>query len=225
MELTPEDVEHNIALYDATITQVDEALGEVLQDLQDARLTDETVIVLTADHGEEFYERGRVAHGGTPYETLIHVPLVMAGPGIPSGKRVDVPVQSIDIFSTLTTLVLDRLPELAQGRDLSRVLSGNDSVAEPVFAEYDDQHAVIDGAWKYLVLTGRSELYNLVNDPDERINLIDNLEYQEVRERLAQMTDRFVAENKELALRFDGSASGEFPDDVLESLRALGYIR
>ena len=225
LELTPEDVEHNIALYDATIAQVDEALGEVLQDLQDARLTDETVIVLTADHGEEFYERGRVAHGATPYETLIHVPLVMAGPGISSGNRVDVPVQSIDIFPTLTSLVLGRLPEVSQGRDLSRVLGGNDLVAQPVFAEHWGQRAVIDGAWKYLVLAGKSELYNLVNDPDERIDLVDDVEYQAVRERLAQMLDRFVAANQELALGFDGSGSGEFPDDVLEKLRSLGYIR
>jgi arylsulfatase A-like enzyme len=81
-----------------------------------------TIVVLMADHGEEFGDHGSVAHGHTLYDELVHVPLIIAGPGIPAGRKIAIPVQNIDVFPTLAALAFRGIVPTAQGTSLLPVM-------------------------------------------------------------------------------------------------------
>lgn len=237
LRLTPDDVAHNVGRYDGTIQESDARIGEIVNALEKAGLIDQTLIVVMADHGEHFYERGRVAHGNTLYESLIRVPLVFSGPDIPAGVRVEVPVQNIDVLPTLTRLALGRAPRFSQGRDLIDLMQGHQPDRHlPIFSERGvrGQRAIIEGAWKYITgcsdpAPGHSEcveLYNVVEDPHERVNRIDEPQLQDLRNRLTESLHRFVTANERLSRLFKPmELEGPLPKPQLERLRALGYLR
>lgn len=81
----PRWVEHAHELYDLEVHDVDRALGRIEQTLRKAGIDDRTIVVLTSDHGEEFLEHGNLGHGPQLFEESIHVPLLIAGPGVPEG--------------------------------------------------------------------------------------------------------------------------------------------
>jgi arylsulfatase A-like enzyme len=119
-----------IAQYDGEIRQHDEALGRLLAFLDDSGLAESTIIVITAVHGEEFYEHGGWGHGQSLHDELIHVPLVWRVPGLEARPgRIDRLVSLIDIFPTLCSLCGiphgDGLRPSLGGQDLSPLLSGS----------------------------------------------------------------------------------------------------
>ena len=85
--VNPERLDHFLSLYDGEITWVDSQLSRLFAEMRDRGLVENTVIILTADHGEEFLEHGGVGHGHTLYEEMIHVPLIVSGPGFERGVR------------------------------------------------------------------------------------------------------------------------------------------
>jgi len=91
-------------LYDACVWSGDYWLGKLLDQLERLGLDDETVVVFTSDHGEELFDRGFLAHGHTIYGELVRVPLVLAGPGIDAGARIDTPVSNRHLAPTLARL-------------------------------------------------------------------------------------------------------------------------
>lgn len=95
---------HVVDLYDGEVAYFDRQLGLLLDALEERGLSDETVVVVTADHGEELFESGRLGHGYALSEPMLCVPLVLAGPTIPQGQRVDVPVSTSALFNTLMVL-------------------------------------------------------------------------------------------------------------------------
>ena len=100
----PEHPEHFISRYDGSIRFVDDQLGRLFEHLRSTGLSDSTVVVVTADHGEEFLEWGWVGHGGNLYQQMLHVPLVISGPGIEAGRTIDTPAGQMDILPTLLPL-------------------------------------------------------------------------------------------------------------------------
>jgi len=99
--LNADDREHLIASYDGEIARVDDNLSRLFSWLREQGLDKSTLIVITSDHGEEFLEHGWVLHGRTLYEEVLHVPLIMSGPGIESGRIDTSPVGLFDIMPTL----------------------------------------------------------------------------------------------------------------------------
>jgi arylsulfatase A-like enzyme len=90
-----------VALYDAEVAYVDKCVGELVAALRQRGLLDDTLVVLTADHGEELFDHGKWGHGYTLYDELLHVPLVVVGPGFAAGRVRSDPVSTAAIGSLL----------------------------------------------------------------------------------------------------------------------------
>ncbi len=231
--LSEADLAFNVDLYDATIRETDDRVGLILHALEESGLADETLVVLVADHGEEFYDHGAVGHGHTLYEELIHVPLVLAGPGIPAGKRLSVPVENIDLLPTLAGLLWEEELPSAQGRDLRRLLRGGSETASGglVFSEHGARPgefcAAIDGRWKLIVnVAGDTvELYDLSSDPGEQTNLAKDPGQHARVQRLLAAVNAYVTANIEESANYELAPGVETPEALLRQLRALGYIK
>ena len=102
---TPQDRAHVRALYDGEVAFADAGFGALLQALEQRGLRENTVIVLTSDHGEELFDHGGWNHGHSVYRELAHIPLIVSGPGIPAGVRVPELVSLVDV----TPSVLERV--------------------------------------------------------------------------------------------------------------------
>ena len=164
------------ALYDGDIRSWDHELPALLDGLRRYGVAGSTVLVVTADHGEEFLEHGLLLHRAHLYDELLRVPLIVAGAGIAAGRRDD-QVQGIDLFPTLGTLLGLTVPAALPGRN---VLAGP---AERVaIAETDGQ--ANDGARRALVAARRPDAklivapgdgeavrYDLARDPGEHAPL------------------------------------------------------
>lgn len=129
------DLDHVVALYDGEIAWVDEHIGRLLATLEATGLDERTIVILTADHGDEFFEHGGKGHSHSLYRELVNVPLIVRGPGVTAGGRVSTPVELIDIMPTVLELTGVRAPDGLQGRRLGAALSGGGLPAQPVFSE------------------------------------------------------------------------------------------
>jgi len=133
--LSPSDVDRLIDLYDAGIMSIDISIGRLL-DSVDSHLAN-TVVVITADHGEEFGEHGRFGHH-TIYDELVHVPLIIAGPGFSSGTVVRPQVSHLDLAPTLADLIgIGRVPNF-QGKSLLPDIMGEENTRDGILITFVD---------------------------------------------------------------------------------------
>ena len=165
--------------YDSEVALTDMACGALLDLLAGNGLLEDTIVVVSADHGEAFGEHGRIAHGGMLYEEVVRVPLLLLVPGM-SGRPVAEPVSLLDLAPTLLDLLGVPDPGGLQGRSLVPLLRGEPWPPVPLF--FDTQWAprthlrgVLAGGWKYSLelTTGVERLFDLRTDPGERRNLAD----------------------------------------------------
>ena len=91
--------------YDAEIAHTDDAIRQLFEGFQDLGLSENTLFIVTADHGEEFLDHGFVEHAWTVYNESIHVPLILYRPGLLSPKRIETPVSNADVPPTLEALL------------------------------------------------------------------------------------------------------------------------
>jgi arylsulfatase A-like enzyme len=179
--LNPDDLEALISLYDGNIAEIDRLVGEILIDLESYGLLNRTLIIVQADHGEEFFEHGSYSHGGTMYDETLHVPFIFSGPPITRpGLQVETPVSLLDLLPTLAEIVQVPIPTEARGHSLLPVLQGAEMEEQPIYSEdiYRfpfDRKAVRYQGYKliYSPSLQETELYNLHNDPLEQISLTD----------------------------------------------------
>lgn len=227
LALTPADARHLSELYDAEVRQIDDELGRFLGALAERGHLADTAVVVTSDHGEEFLEHGGVLHGATLHGELVRVPLILAGPGIPAGRRVAEPVSLTDVFPTLMGLLGVEAPPYVEGVDLWSNGSLRSPGDRPLFFGTDWwlgrpngawKRAVQQGGWKlhYAHPDGALELYDLASDPDERRNLAarDPARVDALRALLAP----------QLGPASDSGAPAEASSEETEQLRALGYL-
>lgn len=225
--VAPETQQQFVDLYDAELAQLDQALRTLPEILERAGRRNRTLIVVIADHGERFFEHGRIGHAGIPDEATIHVPLVFAGLDVPVGKRVAPVVRSIDVYPTLAVLAGANPPDVLQGTSLVPMLYGPPEEAEKLtaFASFmSSHHTVREENYKlHLWRGGRRSLYDLTLDPGELNDVF--AEKSDVAARLDQELMRWL--DAEEALR-SVVAQGEtrtLTPEVIEQLRSLGYIR
>lgn len=239
LALTPRDVRHLDALYDAAVQGSDRRVGELLAGLRAAGRLDRTVIVFLADHGEELYAHNNyLYHACSVYQTTLHVPLGLTAPGLlPAGAAVPQTVELIDVLPTLLGLLGLPPPPEQHGRSLVPYLErpGAGGEGKPAFSEYGAApvHTVIQGDWKLVANPtgfapecipdappghypiGRQELYDLSADPGETENLA------------AAEPARAAQLSRLIRSRFSGLTNRLRPQDVPEDLRrelkALGY--
>ena len=111
--------------YDGEVAWSDELVGRLLAALADGGVADRTLVVVTSDHGEGLGDHGEAVHGYFIYETTLHVPLIVRGPGVKAGVTVDSVIRSVDLFPTVMEMlgVTSRAPATS-GRSFARALRG-----------------------------------------------------------------------------------------------------
>jgi arylsulfatase A-like enzyme len=228
-------VARDLDLYDGEIRFADEHVGRLLAGLRSQGLLENTLIVVTADHGEEFFEHGDEIHGRSAYEEVARVPLIAVWPGrIAPGLRSEAMVGLIDLMPTFLELAGGPGPAGIQGRSVVPLL--RDPMARwtprPLLVQVIQKtfalEAIRDGDHKFVRHTrgpraGLEELYDLRADPLERANLV-----AEARARAAGLRKSLDAFNDVLA-RFASHVPAEqaqqLDRDTERALRSLGYIK
>lgn len=229
------DLASYVERYDGEIRYTDDHLARFLDTLTKEGFLDDTVIFLTADHGESFLEHGSWTHGTGLYEELTHVPLLLVLPKEKhAGKRVEAPVHAMDVYPSILELLDAEIPADLQGKSLFEAIEGRADPNRPVFSEalvnrrlrpanFGQIAAVRMGGWKliYNRWTKSSELYNLAEDPGETRDLA-----AQDPERARDLLRRISANDRENAQRSHHVQGGkELPADVVEGLRSLGYVQ
>jgi len=217
-------------LYDGEIAYLDEQLGVLFDDLRARGLYDRTLIVLTADHGEEFQEHGGWWHGTTLYDEQIHVPLIVKPPaGAGGGRVVDEFATSLDIVPTVLTSARLSVPALLAGHPLP-LDGGAPPARASVFAEEDLEGNVLQAVrtrdWKYIAANPGNPrglppeaLFELGHDPGEQSNVQAAQPAQ--KETMRAELGRSVLEARAHA----GKTEQRGVDAATtERLRALGYV-
>jgi len=205
-------------LYDCSIAYLDNQLQRILDTLDEEGILDDTVIILTADHGEGLGNHGTWGHG-LLYEDTIHIPLIMWGPDVlPQGRRIRGFAQHVDIAPT----ILDIIGALPANRPLSSHLGSNflsperysvgvdfagESLLPRICQGIESQQAIVSevrrapsdpgyrslkmGDWKLIEsLDGTQQLYNLHQDPLEKINLAQ--QHPDRTETMSQQLHQWV---------------------------------
>jgi arylsulfatase A-like enzyme len=188
----PRDRDAVLALSDGKVRRTDAEIGRILESLERFGLSRSTVVIVTADHGEELLDHGFIGHAstslaGTLFDELIHVPLVIAYPGVlAEGRTIRALVEGIDVLPTVLDLLGVAPPPVAQGRSLLPLIRGKAVPrTQRVFAETttcgrscpegQDQgrlQAVRTPTWKLIRTEDargeRFTLYHVASDPKER---------------------------------------------------------
>jgi arylsulfatase A-like enzyme len=195
IELSEEQLAYCIAGYDDSLRMMDSALNEFFSMLKGHGIYDQALIIITADHGEEFIEHGMHGHNQV-YDESAHVPLIMKLPhGEHGGTRVKSTVQTVDIVPTVLDVVgLPITPEL-EGQSLLRVVEETETPRNVAHVRRRQQEAIYDGAWKYIRhgRMGLKELYNVDEDPTEVNNRVDEVPAPPVLESAREKIDAFYA--------------------------------
>jgi len=223
------DKAHLEALYDQEIAYFDDQLGALLELLEQRGLAENTLLVVVADHGEEFGDHGSALHGYTLYEEQLHVPCLFSDPRRVESRRIEAVTRNVDLAPTLLAQLGVSSDEPFQGKDLSPLLDGR-SVEDPlpVYAQSSlravrivqarSYHA--DG-WKYIAHTlpeTRDELFDLRADPSEGRNLIleEPARAQQMRQGLEAMLQAMPV--------VEGGLVQLTPEERRQ-LKSLGYLK
>ena len=216
--------------YANAIAYEDAELGRLLEGVRRAEGPRGTLVVVTADHGESLGEHDEKTHGTVAYDSTLHVPLVIAGPGVPRGKRSQAFARHVDVVPTILTALGERAPRGADGRDLLRLVDarweGDDTVGyfESHSAHEDLGWSPIEGVrtarWKYTAIPAPVELYDVRADPHERLNLADS-----EAEALTEMQRRWDAFRRDRESRGNDARLDEVPLETREELASLGYVQ
>jgi arylsulfatase A-like enzyme len=219
---------HIVHNYDAALRFTDQRLGELRAHLEQLGLMERTLVVVTSDHGEEFFEHGHLQHGRTLYEELLSIPLVLRGPGVPAWVLAR-PAMLCDVAPTILARLGLPADERAQGLDLL----GPDWPARSIWSEVDDRFAhkyalraedgrkAIHGppsAGRMFPNARAWEHYDLRRDPGEQRDLAHALDaslrsaLEETRRRLEALGDSFGA-----------VGHGELAPETERELDDLGY--
>ncbi len=169
-------------LYDGKIHFVDRYVGQILDRLQSLQLDGHTYVLLTSDHGELLYSHPNdflTFDHRSLYDTVLHIPLIVAGPGIPHGRIVDGLASNIDTAPTILDLAGAAPIADAEGHSLAPVIRGETaSTSHYLFAEEDveiPERSVRDMRYKLIrnLWTGEQQLFDLQSDPGELRNVAD----------------------------------------------------
>ncbi len=227
--------------YDAEIAMADRILGQLLDRLKELGHMNDTLIVVTSDHGESLGEHGEETHSFFVYQGVLHIPLIMAHPSLPQGKLVADRVSLVDVMPTILEL-LDVAPPATPppGNSLLPLMQGSQAEPRPVY--FESWVSLLSYGWAPLqgvavedqkfIQVPRPELYQLDRDPTESHNLYAEdpasakilsdtlerlLEQNEDLARIARARREMSAEErgKLASLGYTGSAAGSEPEITL----------
>jgi arylsulfatase A-like enzyme len=229
----------DLHLYAGEVRYTDAVLERLFRRLDALDLLDETIVVVTSDHGDEFGEHGLIGHAKTVYDEVLHVPLVIFAPRlVPAGKRVDVPVSLVDLAPTLLDLTRLPIPSGLHGQSLVPLLRGEPFPRMRVlYAEAPKwgprtghRVAARTAGFKWIGSADPEvamQVFDLTTDPGEQHPLDDPM-------ALAPGAAFEAAYRAKAPVRADAGAARDVPgkpakkpeldDATLEKLKALGYL-
>ena len=247
LSLNDDEIDILKALYDSEIEYTDSKIGEVVEILKENNLYDDTMVVITSDHGEHLGEHNLWSHAASLYREILHIPLIIKFPeGIEYIKKVDSYTQLVDIFPTVMKIA--DIPENAlnnnSGISLVYNKKNGNLFHDLVFAEWEGRipyfiekrltgpksslitskfvkkmWMVLDSKYKYISSSdGQDELYDLKNDKNELNNLISK--NQEVAARMKMK----LAEWKSRRTKNISKEQFIIDEEIKRNLEALGYI-
>ncbi len=221
VEIDETDIQHLVDLYDDEIAYFDDQFGAFLTALRSSGALDRSMLVVTADHGEEFLEHGHIKHCRGVWNTLTHVPLILR---LPSREpaRISRPAELVDLFPTILDVLDVRGKETTlEGRSLIPLIDGRGIEQRFAFSDQSRYRSVDDGRF-HLILDGGERtvtLYDTHADPLELRDLAAD-GHPEV-ERLADQLNLWLKRTGQW-VRFDlALVAGQEQE---EQLRALGYL-
>ena len=233
VKAAPEEIDHLVRLYDGNLAKADREVGLLRRSLEEAGLWDRTVVIVTADHGEQLYEHGYISHSAQVYEESTHVPLIVRFPRDrgPRGMRVPAPVDLLDIAPT----VLDVFGLAGAGR-AAREFQGRSLL--PVIAGAPGKDAVVSRTvWERPVYGLREARYKYVHDTRTGSELLFDLERDASESRPLQAAEPlraayyrqtlhdWMARLKRPSRQPDAPPGGAGLDpDTCRQLAALGYV-
>jgi arylsulfatase A-like enzyme len=228
----PRDLQHVRALYDGEIRQTDDEIGRLLDTLhKKGRYSDDDLLILTSDHGEEFCEHGGLRHGPTLYEEVVRVPLVMRWPGkLTAGKDVPDLVELDDLFPTLVQVAGGGSLEGLPGTSLVELARGQTKIVREAVGMHTDVLGEVVGVrtteWAVIrdVAGGKVEAFNLRDDPGQTKPL-DPTQSAEAK-RLLGLLDKWVEEESVRAAKLARPGTqADMTEQQIRALKSLGYMR
>ena len=202
---TAEETRRHIAEYYGMISDMDEKIGEILDALARNGLADNTIVVYTADHGLSVGQHGLLGKQNL-YEHSVRVPLLLRGPDVPQGKRVDALTHTYDLYPTLCQMTGLAVPSHVDALSLAPLMDGTTMDTRPyVHAVYRHvQRMVRDTEWKLISYTkyggegsggcDRTQLFHTASDPLELNDLASDQSAAAERERLERELARWQVE-------------------------------
>ena len=237
VELGDADFRHLMDRYDAGIRQMDAEFGRFIAHLRKTGRLEDALIVVTSDHGEGFGEHGRLDHFLFTHQEVLHVPLIMRGPGIPAGQRVSAPVSLVDLTPTILDLTGASSPHGLEGLSLMPLIAGDEAPfrQRTMYGEAPGgltYEGIVPGMFP-IIRSIRRDRWKLVYDSKQ-----DAFALYDLQEDPAETTD--LASSKpaiarqlleEMEKRYEGftpsaleNATVELSEEEKAELRALGYL-
>ena len=230
-------------LYDGDVAHADRVFGSLLQTLRADGILDHALVIVLSDHGEELWDREpdySPDHGHSLHQELVHVPLVLRWPGrIPAGSRIRTPVSLVDVTPTVLDLTGLASDPAYEGRSLAvTTRTGEEPQARPLLAEATeygpDRFMIREGDLK-VILTPYPQRFNIVSIPARPLEVFDLAADPQERHDLsahitrpgAQMVD-VLWQRARSVLRDSKREDDEappLPEELLQQLRSLGYLR
>ena len=224
--LNEEDKEYYIAQYDGEIRFTDEQIGLLLDELKKLGLKKKTLLIVSADHGENLADYNNYfAHGINLNDNQLKVPLIITYHGLPGNKIIKRQVQLIDIMPTILDILGIKKDITIEGKSLLPfIFSKEDAAGQYAFSElFGVMTSIRTDDWKLIFYSdkNRYELYNLKSDPDERNNLAESK--SEKLESLKKELNNWINRIRQGGSR--SPSSRYLPEDIKEKLRSLGYAQ
>ncbi|NUM53741.1 MAG: sulfatase [Candidatus Hydrogenedentes bacterium] len=226
--MTQEEIEYCKALYDDALRMVDASLGEMFESLKKRGLYERALIIVTADHGEEFGEHGTFGHGNV-YEPSLHIPMIVKFPNAQfAGTRFKPVVELVDIMPTILDVIGAPAPEGLDGKSMLRMLRSDETPKEQGYSQRFLHKTVRETEWKLIRTRPETyELYNVSQDPGETNNLADSQPDQVARMR-PPLEEFFKVNPQGWHIAFETPAHDYkgtvtiSTEDVIESAELLG---
>lgn len=240
---TPQDYEYVIGLYDGEIRYTDQEVGRLLRRLDTLELLDDMIVIVTSDHGEEFKDHGSMGHQSTVHREQLQVPLIIVGPGLPAGTRVDSQVSLVDVYPTLAGLLGADLPSHAQGMDLRKLLPDPGKVPPRGSQHERERYAELGPlgeTWspnlhvksvrtgEYCLIEdfdrGTRSLYDHRKDPSEKVDLYHARRNHPRVRALVRKLREFVRAGRSFSSEAANQPTVELDENTRQQLKALGYL-
>lgn len=229
IHLSNKDKEQLKQLYAKEINYVDKNIGSLFDYLKAKNFFDNSLIIFTSDHGEEFWEHNNFTHGHSMYEEVIHIPLIIKFPKkiIKIGKS-NINVSLIDIAPTILNILNIKTPYNYSGLNLLNIIDNPEEYqTRTVFAEntcfYNEKKAVIHNGYKLILDDAKTELYDLINDPKEK----NPLKNESQKNNLLSILLNWQEENNTFSNMHNLTLSKdkEYSKELKLMLKSLGYAR